>query len=146
MGREHHIEVALGDLHLDSHGNGLVVGALLIIPFDNIASVGNSAVNTTKQARIVVNRRHRLRGFYGSATAKAGTTNPTFDLFAGAATALGAALTIAAADTVYTGAIATPAEPVAAGKEYSVRTITAADGTITNLQAHIEIELLPETI
>lgn len=143
MSVETRVEAALGDIHLDTKGRGLAVGALLIRDFDLVASVGNSEVNTTKQARLVVNRPFRIRGFHSAATAKAGTTNPTVDLFAAAATVLSAVSTLAAANTVYTGAIADQLVMYAAGTELSVRTVTAADGTITNLKASVEIELLP---
>lgn len=84
MSIETKFEVVGGDLFLDSHGRGMVKGPLLLIPFDNVASLADGVAVTSIQARLHVNGAHRLRGVSVSATGGtivAGGTDPAVDVY-----------------------------------------------------------------
>lgn len=144
MSVERLVHVYNGDHFIDTHGTGVAVGALLEIPFDLVASVGNSAVITDAVGWIPVGRAHRLRGVKFFCTAKAGTAAPTVNVYDSAgtpATILTGAVTLSAAATVYSGVIAAPTTVQAAGSYYTLRVATDSNGTVTNLKAILEIEL-----
>lgn len=102
-----------------------------------VASLGNSAVNTTIQHVVQVPEACTLVQVTGSAVAVAGTTKPTFDIFeedAGTpATILTAAVTLTAAKTEYDGVLATGEGARVKGDLLGLRCTTAADGTATHV-------------
>ena len=106
-------------------------------------SVGAGVANTTIQDECVVPKACTITGVYFVANAKAGGANPTADLFdeelSTAATMLDAAKTIAAADTAYSGTLASGADTARdAGDVLSLRVTTnVGDGSLTNIRAFV---------
>lgn len=134
-----------GDGFLDASGAAVWAGALLLMPFRLVASVGAGVVVGTLQEHLYLNRPFRIKGVYGLASAIAGATDPKFDVYVGAtpATALSAQVTLDVADTVYAGTVASASTVHPAGI-VSLRAVTGADtGAITNLEVYLEIELIP---
>lgn len=84
MSIESKLEVVNGDLHLDSHGRGLIHGARETIVAPKVASVSAGVAVTTIQERVYVPCWHRLRGVtFGAKTITAVTpgTDPAADLY-----------------------------------------------------------------
>ncbi len=132
-----------GDGLLETQANTIWGGALQLVKFDTVASVGNGAVVGTVQERFFVNRPFRIKGVFGAASGKAGATDPTFTVYAGATpAAVHTAVTLDAADAIKAGVVTAPGTLYPAGI-VSLRAVTAADGTITNLKGYVELELLP---
>lgn len=106
------------------------------VPF-YVASVGNSAANTTIQDTVHFPEAGTIESCTLRCTTQTGTSDPTVDVFdenAGTpATVLTGVVTLAAAKTAYTATFDTGNDTVAANDSYGIRCVTAADGTITQL-------------
>ncbi len=141
------LETFSGDFFLDSHGspNGNFLGHLLLVPFNVVAAIADGVVVGTVQDRKYINRPFRVKGVYGLASAIAGATDPSYDVYTGAtpATVLSAPVVLDTANAAYAGVVASPTVVHAAGI-VSLRAITGATtGAITNLEVYLEIELIP---
>lgn len=113
-----------------------------VIPFDVVASVGNNVSESTAQAYAILPFKARLVGVQAHCTAKAGTTDPTVDVYdddlQAPASVLSGDITLAAANTVYNGIIASPNTEYPKGRRFSVRCATnASDGGITKLKVNL---------
>jgi len=112
-----------------SHFSDVAGAPFLINLF--VPSVGASAVNTTRQASVVLPFKVKVLKVMHACTAKAGTTNPTVDVWAGGSSILSAAQALSLAN--YDAQVDPSVTSIAAGTSITVRCTTAADGSITNL-------------
>jgi hypothetical protein len=153
MAVESKLEVVHGDLHLDSHGNGMVHGARETILSPPLATLADGVALTTIHAtgKIYVPFWHRLRGVsfgYTSATAVTPGTDPAADLYRHLPRPTG-----------FTGALASPAvaglvtdgahfyaivfyNGVGNGAQSDVISVTVADKT-TNGKVLLQIPIGP---
>ncbi len=100
-------------------------------------SIGASQVNTTIQAQVQLPFKAKISKVSIACTAKAGTTNPTVDVWSGGATILSAAQALSLANYVFQ---VTPAvTALGSASNITVRVVTAADGSITNLDVMLTV-------
>lgn len=103
----------------------------------HVASVGAGVTSATKQA-LGKNKSGvalTVIGIVVSARAKAGTADPTVDVYEGAASVLSSAVTLAATETAYEATIGDAL--IANNGEISIRCTTDSDGSIGEL--HVEV-------
>jgi len=139
MATETKLEVSTGNLLIETNGKGDAIGNLLVIPFDNIASLADGVALTSVQTRVYINHTFRLKAVHASCSAFTGTAK--FDVYYSTASVLSAPKTFAATDTEYSGAVASKSTKHAAGY-LTLRCETAATtGALANVRAYVEIEL-----
>ena len=147
MSVETRLEVAHGDMHLDSKARGRVLGVLQRVAFDVVASVADGVAITTVQATCYPSpgQKYRVRGAYGTVATKTGAV--TFDVYdteSSAATILAAPKTIATAGALSAGVVADETKVYAAGYPLTFRVTTeATTGAATVIRGFLEIETYP---
>ncbi|MBI4758274.1 MAG: hypothetical protein HY783_04645 [Chloroflexi bacterium] len=121
----------MGTTNFDS-----VAGAPFTINFHR-ESIGASQANTTIQAQVQLPFKAKVLKVAVACTAKAGTANPTVDVWSGGATILSTPVTLGLANWVY------QVDPAVAALESSsnitVRAVTDATGSITNLDVMLTV-------
>lgn len=147
MSVETKLEVASGDLHLDSQAKGRVLGALQRVAFDVVASVADSVAITTVQATCYPSpgQKFRVRGTQAVASTVTGAS--TFDVYdteGSPATIMSAPKAMGAAGVMAAGVVADQTKVYAAGYGLTLRVTTAATtGALANLRGFVEIETFP---
>lgn len=117
--------------------------SVITVHLDDIA---NNVANTVKQAPIILPfDKNVIKKVLFACHAKAGGTDPTLDIFdegiAVPATILSAAVTLAAADTIYEGTLGAGKGTYLAKRLLSVRAVTeAVAGAITNGTVTLVVE------
>ena len=136
-----------GDLHLNSNASGRVLGALQRVPFDLVASVGDTVAITTVQATCYPSpgQKYRVRGAYATASTITGAaTFAVYDTEGTPASILSAAKAFGSADAIVAGVVADQSKVYAAGYPMTLRVTTAAStGALANLRGFLEIETYP---
>ena len=147
MSVENRLEVAHGDLHLDSKAKGRVLGSLQRVPFDVVASVADGVVIGTVQATCYPSpgQKYRVRGAHAvCSTVTGAATFDVYDTETVAATILSAPKAMGAAGVMASGVVADETKVYAAGYGLTLRVTTAAStGALANLRGFLEIETYP---
>jgi hypothetical protein len=119
-------------------------GTLVVVAFDNVASVANGQAVTDIQAYAYVHGAHRVKRcvFAASAVATATGKADVYDQAGTPASILSAQPTLAAAATAYNADPASTDAHVGPAC-YTLRAVTTAtSAAFTNFKAYLEIELL----
>jgi hypothetical protein len=113
-----------------------VAGAPFVVNLHR-ESIGASQANTTIQAQVQFPFKIKVLKVAVSCTAKAGTANPTVDIWKGGATILSSPVTLGLANWTYQVDPATAEVP--SDNNVTVRAVTAVDGSITNLDVMLTV-------